>query len=140
MQLNEMKKLVEKGSKRVGRGNGSGKGKTSARGQKGQKARGKIRVDFEGGQLRLIKRLPFKRGVGNRVAEPVLAIKVGALSSFKSGSTVNKEALIKEGLVKKTIGRVKIVGGGEVSVPLKIELPTTASVKAQIEKAGGSVS
>ena len=140
MPLTNLKKLTDKGKKRVGRGNGSGKGKTSARGQKGQKARGRIRVDFEGGQLRLIKRLPFKRGVGNPSAEDTLALKVEVLNSFKAGSIVTKEALIKAGLVKKAVGKIKIVGGGDLSVPLTIEIPVTKSVKALVEKAGGKVS
>jgi large subunit ribosomal protein L15 len=140
VQLSNLQKIVAKDKKRVGRGNGSGKGKTSARGQKGQKARGRIRVDFEGGQLRLIKRLPFKRGVGNASAESSLAIQVGLLNSFKANTTVDKEALIKAGLMKKSTGKFKIVGGGDLSVALNIEVPVTKSVQEMVEKAGGKVS
>lgn len=140
MLLSNLEKLVGRGKKRVGRGNGSGKGKTSARGQKGQKARGSIRVDFEGGQLRLIKRLPFKRGVGNVPAKEGAEIKIGLLTEFKTGSVINNETLLKAGLIKKSSARVKLIGGGEISVPLKIEVPTTKSVRVMIEKAGGTVS
>lgn len=140
MQLDNLQKLVDRPKKRVGRGNGSGKGKTSARGQKGQKARGSIRVDFEGGQLRIIKRLPFKRGVGNLPANKKSEIKVGLLAIFKADSVVNSESLQKVGLIKKTSERIKIIGGGEVSLPLKIEVPTTKSVREMIEKVGGTVS
>lgn len=138
MQLSNLQKLVREKNKRVGRGNGSGKGKTSARGQKGQKARGKIRVDFEGGQLRLIKRLPFRRGVGNSKAIDTSIVKVEQLNTFKPGSTINKEALVKTGLVKKN-AKVKIVGGGELIVSLTIEIPVTKSVRDLVEKAGGKV-
>ena len=138
MQLSNLRKLVKGKSKRVGRGNGSGKGKTSARGQKGQKARGKIRVDFEGGQLRLIKRLPFKRGVGNAKAEDTAIVKAGQLNTFKPGTTINKEALVAAGLVKKN-AKVKIVASGELTVALVLEIPVTKTVRDQVEKAGGKV-
>lgn len=140
MNLATLPKLVEKGSKRVGRGNGSGKGKTAGRGQKGQKARGTIRVDFEGGQLRIIKRLPFKRGVGNKKAKPTQEVKIGDLNELKSGSVVNEKTLVEAGIVAKNSHNIKIIGGGSVTVPLTVEVSVTASVKEMIEKAGGKVS
>lgn len=140
MELNKLTKIVDRSTKRVGRGNGSGKGKTSARGMKGQKARGSIRVDFEGGQLRLIKRLPFKRGVGNLNAVKSTGIKLELLSGFKSGDVINKETLLKAKFIKKLSEPVKIIGGGDINIPLKIEVPTSKSVKSLVEKAGGSVS
>lgn len=140
MELNKLTKIVDKSTKRVGRGNGSGKGKTSARGMKGQKARGSIRVDFEGGQLRLIKRLPFKRGVGNVNAVKSTAIKLELLASFKANDIVNKESLLKGRFIKKLSEPVKIIGGGDITIALKIEVPTTKSVKKLVEMAGGTVS
>ncbi len=139
MQLNNLQKLAKEKNKRVGRGNGSGKGKTAARGQKGQKARGSIRVDFEGGQLRLIKRLPFRRGVGNTKAIDTSIVKAGQLNTFKPGTIINKEVLVAMGLVKKN-AKVKIVAGGELTVALVLEIPVTKTVKDQVTKAGGKVS
>lgn len=140
MKLNQLAKSTAKSNKRVGRGESSGKGKTSSRGQKGQKARGTIRADFEGGQLRLIKRLPFRRGVGNLAARESQIVKLGQLAAFKPESIINNETLLKAGLIKKLPSKVKIVGGGSIDIPLKVAIPTTKAVKLQIEKAGGQVS
>ena len=141
MKLNELVKLTSKKSQRVGRGEASGKGKTSGRGMKGQKARGKLPVSFEGGQLPIIKRLPFRRGIGNRKPPAKLTINLSRLEVFASGATVDSEALLKEKLIKAVdLGKkIKIVAG-KIDKPLKILIPTTLSAKKTIEKAKGSVS
>jgi len=107
--------------KRVGRGTGSGFGKTSGRGHKGQNSRsgGGVRPAFEGGQTPLFKRLP-KRGFTNvnRIDYDVVNIK--ELNRFKENTVVNAEKLVKEGLVKKNHGLIKILGEGELNVKLKV--------------------
>jgi large subunit ribosomal protein L15 len=98
--------------KRLGRGYGSGKAKTAGRGTKGQKARGKVRAGFEGGQLPLIKRLPFRRGFGNRsMTNKPYAINAARLSKFATGSTVTVASLVEHKLLPASWrGSVKIVG------------------------------
>src|SRR4029077_5343269 len=101
MNLSHVEKLKTRSKKRVGQGHGSGRGKTSGRGTKGQKARNKVAIYFEGGALPLTKRLPFLRGKGrNRSlrAQP-FAVNVQALNVFPKGATVDVEALAKQGIV-----------------------------------------
>lgn len=142
MKIHELTSITTRPSKRLGRGHGSGKGKTSARGMKGQKARGSIRLGFEGGQLRLIKRLPFKRGVGNKPVKDTIGVNLDRLEVFKKGETVNVATLLEKGLVsprevkKRTI---KILGRGDLAVALKVEVPTSSSAATKITAAGGSV-
>lgn len=144
MELNKLRttKNLKKG-KRVGRGESSGKGKTSGRGYKGQKSRGsgKIRIGFEGGQLPLIKRLPFRRGVGNNLSKKILTLTLTKLAVFENGETVDTESLIKKGLLKKTFkpDQIKIVGSGELNKALTIKVAVSASAKSAIEKAKGKV-
>lgn len=112
MNLSELTPTTKKPNKRLGRGYGSGKAKTSGRGTKGQKARGKTRPGFEGGQLPLIKRLPFVRGFGNTTlrTKPV-AVNAARLSVFADGSTISPETLVEKGLVEASYrGPVKIIG------------------------------
>lgn len=112
MDLTNLTSITEKQKKRLGRGYGSGKAKTSGRGTKGQKARGKTRPGFEGGQLPLIKRLPFRRGFGNTVlsTKPV-AINAARLTAFAPGSTISPETLVQRGLVEASYrGQIKIIG------------------------------
>lgn len=112
MDLSNLTPTTEKSKKRLGRGYGSGKAKTAGRGTKGQKARGKTRPGFEGGQLPLIKRLPFVRGFGNSVlrTKPV-AINAARLSVFPDGSTVSPETLVEKGLLEASYrGVVKVIG------------------------------
>jgi large subunit ribosomal protein L15 len=144
MKLNELPKTIERSKKRLGRGTGSGKGKTGGRGSKGQKARGKIPAAFIGGSLPLYKKLPFVRGWGNKKAGPKpVVISLGDLNKFKANSTVSIETLVEAGLVA---GRgdqkrgVKILNKGELNVKgLVIEIPVSAKVKEKIETAGGKV-
>jgi len=132
-----------KNRKRIGRGKGSGWGKTSGKGQKGQNSRsgGGVRPGFEGGQMPLARRLP-KRGFHNRFAKDYTIINVGKLEGrFEAGTKIDA-ALLKEHGVIASIGRdgIKILGGGELTVALTIEAAKfTATAQAKIEGAGGSV-
>ena len=124
---------------RKGRGHGSGNGKTAGRGHKGQKARsgGKVRVGFEGGQMPLQRRLP-KRGFNNIFATEYATIKVSDLEKFEAGSTVDANALIEKGIIKKTLDGVKVLGNGTLTKALNVKLTAySASAKEKIEKAGG---
>jgi len=128
--------------KRVGRGPGSGLHKTSGRGMKGQGKRSPGRETpfwFEGGQMPLARRLP-KRGFHNlnRVAYQI--VNVGALSCFEDGATIDTEALVGRGLIRRKGAGVKILGQGEVPKKLKLKVQRVSSgARAKIEKAGGSV-
>ena len=124
---------------RKGRGAGSGNGKTGGRGHKGQKARsgGKVRIGFEGGQMPLARRLP-KRGFNNIFATKYVTIKVSDLEKFEAGATVDTEALLKAGIISKTLDGVKVLGNGELTKALNVKVAAyTASAKEKIEKAGG---
>ncbi len=143
MKLNTLPKTVIKKKKRVGRGHGSGRVKTSGRGTKGQKARGSIKPMFEGGQLPLTKRLPFNRGKrrNNPLAKNPLVINVKRLNQLPSGTVITNETLIKYGILAKNCQNepVKILGEGELKVALTVKLPTSRGAKAKIEKAGGKI-
>ena len=142
MKLHTLPQVVERSKKRVGRGHGSGKVKTSGRGTKGQKARGKVHHGFEGGQNSLIHRLPFLRGKGRNGSQKdiVAAVPVSRLSVFTAGSTVSLATLQAKHLISKNIYIAKIIGNTEVSVALKVEgVRVSAGAKKAIEKAGGSV-
>lgn len=143
MELHKMPRAVSKRKKRVGRGGASGKGKTSGRGTKGQKARGKVRGDFEGGQTRLIKRLPLRRGTHNlKVFKKPLVVNLEYLGVLAKGTVVDLETLIKARIVDERQARsfgIKILGKGEIKMPLTIALPISNSARLKIEKAGGKV-
>ena len=120
---------------RVGRGHGSGNGKTAGRGQKGQKSRsgGKIRVGFEGGQMPLYRRLP-KRGFTCINSKKIIAINVSDLDRFEAGSVVSVETLKEAGLVKNTFDGVKILGNGEINKALTVQVNAfSKSAAAKIE-------
>lgn len=124
---------------RKGRGKGSGNGTTAGRGQKGQWARsgGGVRVGFEGGQMPLVRRLP-KRGFNNIFATKYATVKVSDLEKFEAGSVVTAEALIEKGIIKKALDGVKVLGNGELTKELTVQVAAyTASAKEKIEKAGG---
>lgn len=143
MNLNELPKITDRTKKRVGRGTSSGKGKTSARGVKGDKARGSTPWWKEGGsrRSRVIKHLPQVRGIGNlNVTSPVIALSLSQLDGvYENGDIVNIETLIVKGLVSRVKNGVKILGTGSLSKKLTVEVPVSATAKAAIEKAGGSV-
>ena len=125
---------------RRGRGHGSGNGKTAGKGHKGQKARsGAPRVGFEGGQMPLYRRIP-KRGFKNRNSKEIISINVDALERFDNGATVDVEALLNAGVIKKTGDGVKILGNGELTKKLTVKLDAlSASAKEKIEAVGGTV-
>jgi len=126
--------------KRVGRGAGSGLGKTSGKGHKGQNARsgGGVRVGFEGGQLPLFRRLS-KRGFNNYEFRTVYAtVNVGDLDRFEDGTTVTPELLIETGLVKKELDGIKVLGNGELTKKLTVKANKFSdSAKTKIENIGG---
>ena len=129
----------KKDVKRVGRGHGSGWGKTSGKGHKGQNARsgGGVRPGFEGGQMPLARRIP-KRGFNNIFAAKMAAVNVSSLEIFKEGTEVDAELLLASGLVSKIDNGVKILGNGEITKNLTVKADAfSASAKEKIEKAGG---
>lgn len=144
MELYSLTKITKASRKRLGQGHGSGRGKTAGRGTKGQKARSKIPIDFEGGALPLIKRLPFMRGKGRNklFKKKPIVINVRALSLLKKDTIVDIGSLVKNNIVieedAKTYG-VKILGDGELTVPLTVKLPVSKNAGLKIEKAGGKV-
>ena len=130
-----------KKAKRVGRGAGSGSGKTAGKGHKGQNARsgGGVRPGFEGGQMPLQRRVP-KRGFNNIFATRYAIVNVSQLNQFRKGSKVDAEALKKAGLIKKEYDGVKVLGEGELTKSLTvIATKFSASAKEKIEEAGGQV-
>ncbi|MFH1381902.1 MAG: 50S ribosomal protein L15 [Chloroflexota bacterium] len=130
----------KKNRKRVGRGDGSGHGTYSGRGQKGQKARAglKPKRGFEGGQLPLYKRLPKKRGFSNVFRTQYSLINVGKLSTFEAGSEVTPEKLVAAGLVDSSKYPVKVLADGDINRPLVVKAHKFSSAaKAKIEAAGG---
>lgn len=134
---------AKKRRKRLGAGESSGKGKTSGKGHKGQKARsgGSIRPGFEGGQMPLFRRLP-KRGFNNAAFKTVFGIvNLDALDRcFEDGVTVNEAVLRDRGLVRGPIDAVKILGRGEITKKIALEIDhITPAAREKIEKAGGSV-
>ena len=128
-----------KESKRIGRGHGSGQGKTAGKGHKGQKARAGrgIRAGFEGGQMPLQRRVP-KRGFNNIFAEEWIAINVAALNVFEDGNVVDAAALAQKGIIKKANLPIKVLGNGNVTKKLEVKLNAySASAAEKITAAGG---
>ena len=141
MNLHELSPAegAKKASKRIGRGHGSGWGKTAGKGHKGQKARsgGSIRPGFEGGQMPLQRRIP-KRGFNNIFAKKIVAINVSALEVFENGADVTTEAIIEKGIVKKSYDGIKILGNGTLTKKLNVKVAAfSESAKQKIEAAGG---
>ena len=130
-----------KNRKRVGRGPGSGHGKTSCRGHKGQKARsgGKVRPGFEGGQMPLARRLP-KRGFTNIFKKQYALIQVRDLMAFEKGSVIDPAVLVESGLVAKLLDGVKLLGNGDIDIPLTVKVhKCSRAAQAKIIAAGGMV-
>ncbi len=143
MKLHELAPAegAKKSSKRVGRGCGSGVGKTSARGQKGQKSRsgGGVRPGFEGGQMPLARRLP-KRGFTNIFAKEYATINVASLDKFDDGAVVDFEILLGSGLVSKASHGLKVLGNGELKKKLTVKAAKfTKTAEQKITAAGGSI-
>lgn len=127
--------------KRLGRGPGSGLGKTAARGGKGQTARkgGGIRAGFEGGQTPLYRRLP-KRGFTNPFRVEYNVVNISVLEKFEAGTKVTPEFLKEKGLLRNPANPVKVLGNGELKKKLTVAVhKVSATAKSAIEKAGGSV-
>lgn len=125
--------------KRIGRGAGSGTGKTAGKGHKGQKARAGhgMRPGFEGGQMPLQRRIP-KRGFNNIFAKEIAAVNVGTLNKFENGAAVDAAALIEAGIVNKNCDGVKILSGGVLKKKLTVKANAfSEAAKAKIEAAGG---
>jgi large subunit ribosomal protein L15 len=130
-----------KKGKRVGRGPGSGHGKTACRGHKGQRSRsgGGVRPGFEGGQMPLQRRLP-KRGFTNLFKKQYALVNLRDLDRFEPNSTLDIHALKDAGLVKKGKDGVKVLGDGDISVPLAVKVNrVTKPAREKIEAAGGTV-
>lgn len=144
MTLNSLHTIVDKKKRRVGRGHGSGRVKTSGRGTKGQNARSGVPLTFEGGALPLIKRLPFLRGKSRNYslrANPVI-LNVSALNKLPKDTVVDMQSLIKYKLVKEDEVKakgVKILGEGDLSIALTVNVPVSESAKMKIEKAKGKI-
>lgn len=141
MKLHELSPVEgsKKEVKRIGRGHGSGWGKTAGKGHKGQKARaGKgMRVGFEGGQMPLQRRIP-KRGFNNIFAKKVVAINVGTLNKFEDGAVVDIAALTEKGIVKNSFDSVKILSNGTITKKLTVKANAfSKGAVAKIEAAGG---
>ena len=140
MDLNELQPAA--GSRfvrnRVGRGTSSGIGKTAGRGQKGQKARGKTRLGFEGGQMPLYRRIP-KRGFTNISRKEFAVVNLDKLNNFDNGTEVTPALLIESGLVKNQKDGVKILGNGQLDKKLTVKANKfSASAVKAIEQAGGN--
>ena len=141
MKLHELSPAFgsKKAAKRVGRGAGSGTGKTAGKGHKGQNARsgGGVRPGFEGGQMPLQRRVP-KRGFVNIFRTNYATVNVSDLNKFEDGATVDAQALKEAGLIKKTLDGVKVLGNGELEKKLNVTAAKfSAAAKEKIEKAGG---
>jgi large subunit ribosomal protein L15 len=141
MSLDSLKpaKGAVKNRFRVGRGPGSGNGKTAGRGSKGAKSRSGYsrRRGFEGGQMPLIRRLP-KRGFTNIFARDVATVNVGELNRFPEGTVVTPALLVQNGVVRKRHDAIKVLGDGELKKKLVVEAHAfSAGAKAKIEAAGG---
>ena len=143
MKLHELSPAAgsTKERKRIGRGAGSGQGKTAGKGHKGQKARAGrgMRAGFEGGQMPLQRRLP-KRGFNNIFRKEIVAVNVADLEAcFENGAVVDVESLKQVGLVKNSFDGIKILGNGELSKKLTVKADAfSESAKQKIEAAGGN--
>ncbi len=128
--------------KRIGRGDGSGYGSMSGRGMKGQKSRsgGGVRLGFEGGQLSLIKKLPMVRGFTNIFRKEYKEVNLDWLARFPANSEITPQTLVDKGFAKNLGKPVKVLGRGELEVPLTVEAHKfSRSAREKIEAAGGSV-
>jgi large subunit ribosomal protein L15 len=142
MKIHELQIESGKDKKRIGRGIGSGYGKTAGRGTKGQNARtgGGVRPGFEGGQNPLAKRLPKKRGFTALSRVEYQVVNLSSLEQFKDGDKIDAAKLAKAGLVKKADQRVKLLASGAITKKLTVTVHgASAAAKAAVEKAGGSV-
>lgn len=143
MELNTLKPAIgaTKNRKRIGRGPGSGHGKTATKGHKGQKARsgGSIKAGFEGGQMPMQRRLP-KRGFTPLMRKEYAIVNLGQLEIFEAGSCIDMESLLKSGLISKVLDGIKILATGELTKPLSVKAHKfSATAKEKIVAAGGTI-
>lgn len=143
MELNNLKPAIgaTKNKKRIGRGTGSGHGKTATKGHKGQKARsgGSIKAGFEGGQMPMQRRLP-KRGFTPLMRKDYAIVNIGQLDVFEAGSTVDADALVSAGLISGIKDGVKILADGDVTKSLVVKAHKySAKAKEKIEAVGGKI-
>jgi large subunit ribosomal protein L15 len=143
MELHELapEKGQHKNRKRIGRGVASGSGKTAGRGSKGQNARsgGGVRPGYEGGQMPIHRRLP-KRGFKNPFKKVFAIINVQDLNRFESDMIVDETALVKSGMVKGDRDGIKLLGKGEINIPLTLKVDKVSdSARQKIEAAGGKI-
>lgn len=142
MKLNDLTAVPgsTQDAKRIGRGHGSGQGKTAGKGHKGQKARAGhgMRPGFEGGQMPLQRRIP-KRGFNNIFAKSIVTVNVGTLDKkFEDGATVDTQALLDAGVIKSALDGVKILSNGNVTKKFTVKAAAfSAAAKEKIESAGG---
>jgi len=136
-------KGANKNRKRLGKGTGSGHGKTAGKGHKGQKARsgGGVTPGFEGGQMPLFRRVAARGFSNYPFKKTYIAVNLDLLEKFyQDGETVSKETLVEKGLVKKSEKLIKILGTGDLTKKLDVEIAAISqSAKAKIEKAGGKI-
>ena len=143
MKLHELSPVPgsTKERKRIGRGPASGQGKTAGKGHKGQKARAGrgMQIGFEGGQMPLQRRIP-KRGFNNIFRKEFATVNIASLDKvFNDGDTVTIEALVANGLVKKTLDGVKVLGNGDLTKKLTVQVNAySETAKSKIEAAGGN--
>ena len=140
MNLNELQPAAgsRKLRNRVGRGTSSGNGKTSGRGQKGQKARGKVRLGFEGGQMPLYRRIP-KRGFTNISRKEFAVVNLEKLNAFADGTEITPALLIESGVVKNQKPGIKVLAVGQLDKKLTVKAHKfSGAAKAAIEQAGGT--
>jgi large subunit ribosomal protein L15 len=148
MKLNELRDLdgATKARKRVGRGIGSGSGKTGGRGVKGQKSRSGVAINgFEGGQMPLYRRLP-KRGFKNIFGKDFNEVSLGRIQTaidakkLDAGETIDGAALLKAGVIRRLKDGVRVLGGGEITAKVTLDVAgASKSAVEKVEKAGGSV-
>jgi large subunit ribosomal protein L15 len=148
MKLNELRDLdgATKARKRLGRGIGSGSGKTGGRGVKGQKSRSGVSINgFEGGQMPLYRRLP-KRGFKNIFGKDFNEVSLGRIQTaidakkLDSGETIDGAALLKAGVIRRLKDGVRVLGGGEITAKVTLDVAgASKSAVEKVEKAGGSV-
>lgn len=144
MKLHELRSPdgARRERRRIGRGHGTGQGTTAGKGTKGQKARsgGGVPPYFEGGQLPLVRRLPYRRGFKNPFRVAYTPINLGQLADFPAQAVVSVETLIAQGLLHPGEGPIKLLADGDVSVALRVRVDrVSAQARAKVEAAGGSV-
>jgi len=144
IDLKNLPKQTDRRGKRLGRGHGSGRGKTAGRGTKGQKARGNIPVRIKEGGISFVKRLPLLRGRGRNksIRSKPFVINLKNLTDVPKNSVIDLNFLIQRKMVKKDVAEsygIKLLGDGDIKIPLTVKIACSGSAKKKIEKAGGKV-